>query len=68
MFEKSIRNNSEIRKKAHDNKIYLWEVAAELGITEVHLSRKMRYELPEKEKEKILKCIDGMIAKQERTA
>lgn len=61
-------NNIEIRNKARENGFYLWEVADALGITDIHLSRKMRYELKKEEREQILACIDEMISKRERTA
>lgn len=49
--------NSDIKKAASDAKVKLWQIADELGIADCTFSRKLRYELPEKEKQKILAII-----------
>lgn len=38
--------NSIVRKALHENKVFQWELAKELGISENTLCRKMREELP----------------------
>ncbi|MBB5185409.1 dissimilatory sulfite reductase (desulfoviridin) alpha/beta subunit [Faecalicoccus acidiformans] len=55
------KRNLDIRNKLKETEIYLWEVADKLGISETHFVRKMRYELPEEEKEKILSIIDEIV-------
>ncbi|WP_273477108.1 hypothetical protein [Faecalicoccus acidiformans] len=55
------KRNLKIREKAKETKVYLWEVADKLGISECHFVRKLRYELPEEEKEKILSIIDEIV-------
>ncbi len=50
--------NQEIRKAAKEKGVKLWEVAEALKIQESGLSRKLRHELPEEEKTKILALID----------
>lgn len=50
--------NEEIRKLIKQSKLRHWEVADLLGISETTFVRKLRYELPKAEKEKILKIIN----------
>lgn len=52
--------NLEIREALRKKRMYHWELAELLGITEFTLSRKLRCELPEEEKNKILKLIEGV--------
>lgn len=49
--------NTEIRKCAFKAGVRLWQVADRLGITDGNFSRKLRHELPDAEKEKILSII-----------
>jgi hypothetical protein len=49
--------NMEIRETAKRYGVYLWEVAATYGINDGNFSRKLRNELPQEEKEKILAII-----------
>ena len=44
--------NLEIRRKLKETKVMQWQVADELGVSEMTLVRKLRYELPEAEKQK----------------
>lgn len=39
-------------------KVYLWEIADQLGISDATMSRKLRYELSGEEKELIVSIID----------
>ena len=50
--------NQEIKTYAKEKGVKLWQVADELKITDGQLSRKLRYELPESEREQILSIID----------
>ena len=50
--------NLEIRRKLKETKVMQWQVADELGVSEMTLVRKLRYELPEAEKQKIFSVID----------
>lgn len=45
--------NQEIRLEAAGHGIKLWQIADKLGIADASLSRKLRHELPDREKEKI---------------
>ena len=52
--------NIEIRVKAMESKVKLWQIAKKLGVNDGNLSRKLRHELPAEEKEKILAIIDEL--------
>jgi hypothetical protein len=52
--------NKEIRDAAKKAGIHLWQVAAACGINDGNFSRKLRQELPQNEKQKILAIIDRL--------
>ena len=52
--------NKEVREHAVKCGIRLWQIANSLGINDGNFSRKLRQELPQEEKEKILKIIDRL--------
>ena len=54
--------NQEIRKRAAEKGVYLWQIADVLGITDGTFSRKLRKELSEDEKTHILQIIDDLAA------
>lgn len=56
--------NNEIRTKAKEKSVKLWQLADELKISEPTMSRKLRHELPEAEKSKILALIDEIAEKE----
>lgn len=49
--------NTEVRNTAKDSGIRLWQVADEIGMNESVLSRKLRKELPDAEKARLLDAI-----------
>lgn len=53
-------NNLEIRTAIKKARLYGYEVAAALGLSETGFSRKLRKELPQDEKEKILEVIEKL--------
>lgn len=53
-------NNHEIREAAEKRGVRLWQIAGKLGINDGNFSRKLRYELPENEKQKILDIINEL--------
>ena len=55
-----IRNNIDIRVAILESKLKHYEIAKELGIHEFAFSRKLRYELSEEEKQKILRVIEKL--------
>ncbi len=52
--------NVEIRSAYMQAGIKQWQLAEALGISETHFSRKLRKELPQEEKEKILDTIQRL--------
>lgn len=57
--------NSEIREKAKERGVKLWEIAEVLNINDGNFSRKLRKELPPTEKQAILNIIDEIADKKE---
>lgn len=54
--------NRKIRDAARAARVGLWEVADTLGISEPTMTRKLRYELPTNEQEKLLVLIEQIAA------
>lgn len=50
--------NNDIRIIAKQKNVFLWEIAHEYGMTEWTFSRKLRKELPEKEKKYLCAIIE----------
>lgn len=53
-------NNQDIRRTAAGAGVKLWQIADALGIADCSLSRKLRRELPQAEKEKIFSIIQEL--------
>lgn len=60
----AITVNNEIRARAKEKGVFLWEVAEKIGIVDTSFSRKLRHELPDTEKQRIFKIIDNIAAKR----
>ena len=58
-------NNQEIRKVAREKNVNLWEIADELKISEPTMTRKLRHELAEDEKAKIIALIEKIAERRE---
>lgn len=56
--------NQTIRATAKNRGVRLWEVADKLGISEPTMTRKLRRELSESEKQEIIKIIDELAEKK----
>lgn len=56
--------NTDIRQRAKDKHVHLWEVADALGIADCNFSRKLRKELTDSEKEDIIALIDRIAAEK----
>lgn len=56
--------NNDLRMKAKEAGVRFWEIADEMKISEPTMTRILRYELPEQEKEKILRIIEDLAAKK----
>lgn len=63
---KKIICNQDVRKAAKANGIFMYEIAKQLKISEFSLSRKLRYELEQDEKEKIFSAIDKICEDYEK--
>lgn len=55
-----MRANAEIRERAKQAGVCLWQVAAVSGINDGNFSRKLRRELPQEEKQRILEIINRL--------
>ena len=55
--------NNEIRTKAKEKSVKLWQIADALQISEPTITRRLRHELPGEEKQKILALIDQIAEK-----
>lgn len=55
-----MKKNLDVRKKAKEQGVYLWEIADRLGLRDSCFSRRLRKELPEGEKERIFIIIDEL--------
>ena len=51
-------NNTDIRARAKEQGVKLYEVAAYLGKSQAYITRKLYFELEQAEKEKLLNIID----------
>ena len=59
-----MRANLDIRAAAKSAGVMLWEIADHLKISEPSITRKLRHELPQAEKDRIFSIIEE-IAKEE---
>ena len=56
--------NEAIKAARKQNAVYQWEVAELLGIPESTFSRKLRHELPEADRDSVLKAIEKIAAER----
>lgn len=59
--------NEKIRTAAKDAGVKLWQIAERVGLTDSIFSRKLRRELPDEERKRILRLIDEIAAGREET-
>jgi predicted urease superfamily metal-dependent hydrolase len=52
--------NKDIRIKAIERGVYLWQVASKLGISPESMSRMLRRELEGEKKEKVMQAIEAV--------
>ena len=50
--------NQDIRQIAKQSGVYLWQVAEYMGVCDITLSRRLRKELPDSEKQRIIEIIN----------
>ena len=63
-----MRANVDIREAAKRAGVHLWQVAEAYGMNDGNFSRKLRKELPQEEKEKILEIIDRLAQEKQGVA
>ena len=56
-----MKKNLDIRQRAKENAVMMWQIAEGLGITDTTLSKKMRRELPQETKQRIYEIIDQIV-------
>ena len=59
--------NEDIKRYASANGVKLWQIASALHINDGNFSRKLRYELSDDSKEKIIEIIDELKVEDERS-
>ncbi len=52
--------NIDLKQAAKQADVRIWRLADYLGISEATMTRKLRHELPEEEKQKLLSAIDRL--------
>lgn len=57
-----VQRNQEIKQEAKAAGIRLWQIAERLGLTDGNFSRKLRHELPQKDKAVIMRIIEEIKA------
>ena len=63
-----MKKNQKLKKKKKTKDVKLWEVAEVLGIQDSALSRKLRKELSDTERDNILSIIDKVAESKSKTA
>ena len=56
--------NQDVREYASASGVYLYEIAAALNLDAANFSRKLHFELPDDEKQKLMKIIDSIAEKE----
>ncbi|MDE5583235.1 MAG: hypothetical protein K2J08_06000 [Ruminococcus sp.] len=56
--------NKDIRAYAKEKSVFLWQVAKAMNISEATITRRLRMELPEQEKQKVFGIIDELSRKE----
>lgn len=62
-----LTSNQEVRDVMKDQKVPIWKIAQKYGVAEMTLVRKLRIEMDDADKEKMIKVINE-IAESEQTA
>lgn len=57
--------NQKIRNAAKIKGVKLWQIAERIGLTDSNFSRKLRRELPDEERERILRMIDEIVTEED---
>ena len=67
-FSRIDRPNRDVREAVQDAGFFQWELAAELGLSDGALTRRLRTELAASEKETCFKAIERMKAQRQHLA
>ena len=57
--------NEAIRRRARERGVFLWELAARVGVTDSTFSRKLRSEFSPEERERVLRVIGEIASEKE---
>ncbi|MCD8117497.1 MAG: hypothetical protein LUE21_10360 [Oscillospiraceae bacterium] len=60
--------NAELRARARERSVHLWEIAARFGCNDGNFSRKLRREFSDVERERALSIIDEICKEREEKA
>ena len=61
-------NNSDVRTAAKNAGVFLYQIAAAMGISEPTMTRKLRFELSDNEKKPIYEAIERIITEKKEGA
>ena len=56
--------NEKLKAYAKEREVFLWQIAERLSLQDSNFSKKLRRELPEEERERILAIIDQIAAER----
>lgn len=59
--------NKDLRIYAKEKGVFFWQIAKVMGISEPTMTRKLRSELPEKDKQEVVRIINELSAQNEIT-
>ena len=59
---RTVMYNKDIRTYAKENNVKLWQIAKAMGISEPTMTRKLRSELPEQDKQTFRRIVDELSA------
>lgn len=62
-FMTRVKSNLDVRECAKKSGVYLWQIAAAIGVSEPTFNRRMRFEMSEAEKEQVKQIIDRIADK-----
>lgn len=61
-----MKKNLDVREKARQSNVYLYEIAEMMGVSEQTFIRRLRHELPNEQKNDVYTAIE-MIAEQKKS-
>ena len=64
-MRRRVKKNEDVRQRMNSSGVFQWQLAEKYGYSEFHFSRLLRKELPETEKEELMKMIDEISSETE---